>query len=286
MKKTTGLLLSTLYLMLSLSVISCNKDDADIKVIGVFSVSSTDQVSFSQGNLQYQPSTNAWRFAEQQYDVIGESNSNISATYDGWIDLFGWGTGDNPTFTSEDNDDYKKFVDWGSNAIGNGGNSTNEWRTLSSSEWDYLFNIRTNSTNLGTKNARYVKAIVNDVKGVILFPDSYSHPKDVSKPSEGINDYNVVWVKPENNNRYTLAKKYTLANWLKMESAGAVFLPVSGYRKGTNVNGMGENGCYWSSTSCGNGYSSFVNFVNDNLNATSNYGRSYGLSVRLVRDKK
>ena len=58
-----------------------------------FTVNSVGKpVYFSQGNLQYQASTDTWRFAENQYDMIGEDNSNISSTYDGWIDLFGWGT--------------------------------------------------------------------------------------------------------------------------------------------------------------------------------------------------
>lgn len=59
---------------------------------GRFSVSADRQVSFSKGNLQYQASTNTWRFAENQYDYVGEDNKNISPTYSGWIDLFGWGT--------------------------------------------------------------------------------------------------------------------------------------------------------------------------------------------------
>lgn len=50
------------------------------------------QVYFSQGNLQYQASTKNWRFAENQYDMIGEDNDAISSTNEGWIDLFGWGT--------------------------------------------------------------------------------------------------------------------------------------------------------------------------------------------------
>ena len=54
--------------------------------------SKGDQVFFSQGNLQYQASTNTWRFAENQYDAIGEANSASSSTNEGWIDLFGWGT--------------------------------------------------------------------------------------------------------------------------------------------------------------------------------------------------
>ena len=57
---------------------------------GLFTINSSgDQVYFSQGNLQYQASTDTWRFAENQYDIIGNANSNISPTYDGWIDLFG-----------------------------------------------------------------------------------------------------------------------------------------------------------------------------------------------------
>ena len=61
-------------------------------ISGVFSVSEGNYVCFSKGNLQYQSSTNTWRFADHQYDVIGSDNHNISSTYSGWIDLFGWGT--------------------------------------------------------------------------------------------------------------------------------------------------------------------------------------------------
>ena len=77
---------------------------------GLFSVSETEQIRFSQGNLQYQASTNSWRFAENQYDIIGADNSNISDSYDGWIDLFGWATsgyeGSFPYQTSDNVGDY------------------------------------------------------------------------------------------------------------------------------------------------------------------------------------
>ena len=71
---------------------------------GLFSVSPTKQVWFSQGNLQYQASTGTWRFATNSYDYVGGkygsnyygnvsgSNLSVSPTYSGWIDLFGWGT--------------------------------------------------------------------------------------------------------------------------------------------------------------------------------------------------
>lgn len=72
--------------------------------IGVFTVAEGKTVAFASGNLQYNAAQGShycadgsvqqgtWRFAEHQYDYIGDANSNISKTYDGWIDLFGWGT--------------------------------------------------------------------------------------------------------------------------------------------------------------------------------------------------
>ena len=88
---------------------------------GLFSVSENNQVYFSKGNLQYQASTNIWRFAENQWDYVGEDNANISETYDGWIDLFGWGTsgynhGANcyqPWSTSQNNSDYFAYGNYG-----------------------------------------------------------------------------------------------------------------------------------------------------------------------------
>ena len=73
---------------------------------GGFSVSAAKQVTFSKGNLQYNPANKEWRFAPSQLDYVGDANTNISPIYNGWIDLFGWGTGANPTMTSENNIDY------------------------------------------------------------------------------------------------------------------------------------------------------------------------------------
>ena len=76
-----------------------NNDDIEVnleqtyELLGEFTINdSGDKVAFSKGNLQYQASTDTWRFAENQLSVIGEDNQNISPTYSGWIDLFGWGT--------------------------------------------------------------------------------------------------------------------------------------------------------------------------------------------------
>ena len=242
---------------------------------GLFPVSETQQVRFSQGNLQYQASTQTWRFAENQYDYVGVDNANISASYTGWIDLFGWGTGNNPTLASTYYNDYSAFTDWGSNAIVNGGNTANSgWRTLTQAEWDYVFNIRANTTNLGTANARYAKGMVNNIHGVILFPDGYTHPDGVTVPV-GINSTRATGLN---------GNSYTLAQWAEMEAAGAVFLPAAGYLWGTSVYDPGSFGIYWSSSP----YDVFgaygVYFYDYDLSAAYSYYRDSGNSVRPVRD--
>lgn len=72
---------------------------------GKFSVSPSHKVSFSQGNLLYQPSGNRFRFQNKQYQIVGGQywgnifhdgirccNEFAAKDYEGWIDLFGWGT--------------------------------------------------------------------------------------------------------------------------------------------------------------------------------------------------
>lgn len=80
----------SLFLALGIGIGTVYASEGALK--GEFSVSATKKVHFSQGNLQYQASTKTWRFAEHQYDYIGSANSQISSSYTGWIDLFGYGT--------------------------------------------------------------------------------------------------------------------------------------------------------------------------------------------------
>ena len=234
---------------------------------GLFSVSATQQVHFSQGNLQYQASTNTWRFAEHQYDYVGSENSNISSTYSGWIDLFGWGTGNNPTLASTTYTDYSTFVDWGSNAIINGGNAVNQWRTLTTSEWSYLLNSRTNaSSKRGTGN-------INGVGGLIILPDSWTLPSGCPQFNSGYGSSTRDWTH----------NSYTLAQWAQMESAGAVFLPASGHREVTAVYSVGIYGSYWSSSPVNEGDAYILSFDSRNLSATNSGNRNAGCSVRPVR---
>ena len=260
---------------------------------GVFSVAQNQTVHFSMGNLQYRASTSTWRFAERQWDMVGEGNNNISATYDGWIDLFGWGTSgwDNgavayqPYSTSEDageywpgnspiNDltgDYAR-ADWGvNNAISNGGNQAGMWRTLTIDEWVYLLNTRSASTIGEVTDARWCKAMVDGVPGTIIFPDTYTHPSNMSTPN-GINapDYRPG------------ANSYSIGEWNDMEIAGAVFLPKGDLRTGATYY-KEIAGIYWSSTTCGEANAWMVGFYDDNVYIPDNSQRYNGFSVRLVK---
>ena len=225
---------------------------------GKFGVSATKQVYFSKGNLRY--ASSKWSFFDNQYDFYA------SYSADAW-DHFGWSTSAT-TYgmnTSTDNSDYSgDFVDWGA-TIGTG------WFTLSSDEWTYLFNTRSASTVGNTENGRYAKAKVNDVNGVILFPDTYTHPDGVTVPT----NVNTATASLDSNT-------YTVADWTKMESAGCVFLPAASSRNGSE-SGLGS-GYYWSATpnDAVKAYNMFIGPTY--LTPAFNNSRFLGFSVRLVKE--
>ena len=241
---------------------------------GAFSVSATKKVYFSQGNLQYQASTNTWRFASAQYTRIGASGNNkISATYTGWIDWFGWGTGNNPTNTSTNNSSYT-FTDWGVNKISNGGNLANLWRTLTKAEWEYLISGRANAAN------RRSMATVNNVKGYIFLPDSWTLPSGLTFVVNVNNKWNT--------------NKYSIEDWQRMEQNGAVFLPqtacITLQAPYWNIIyddiGMDYYTEYWSSTqeSSTNAYLYRSNTGYSSGVSVATREKQYRLAVRLVID--
>lgn len=254
---------------------------------GVFSVSPYKKVMISSGNLQYRPSTNTWRFAEHQWDVIGEGNKDISSNSD-WIDMFGWGTsgfnGKNPYMTSNENSDYYGGVDnisgsnydWGSNNISNGVGK--KWYTLTKDEWQYLLWRKTKS------GVSYAKAVVNGVNGLILLPDNWS-----------VMDYKLN--KTNDSDAHYNSNIITQTDWTeRLEIYGAIFLPAGGNRIGTTLNNVGLEGFYWSSeryTNASEKYFSgddkllkafYFYFTNSNCVTDYNVALKIGQSVRLVRD--
>ena len=255
-------------------------------VNGKFTINSNgDRVYFSKGNLQYRASTNTWRFAAEQYDCIGNDNSNISSSYSGYIDLFGWGTsgynhGANcyqPWSTSGKYKDYYAYgaytynlydqtgqADWGYNAISNGGNMVGQWKSLTKDEWYYLFYSRPTLSGI-----RFAKANVNEVNGVILLPNAWeASTYDLNNTNGGNYGSNTI----------------TADVWNVLEDHGAVFLPAAGYRNGTSVSGVDPSssyGNYWSASYSGSS-AHYLTFGSSSLSTYDNY-RYYGRSVRLAR---
>ena len=253
---------------------------------GKFSVSADKQVHFSQGNLQYKASDAIWRFAPNQTDTIGSANSNISASYSGWIDLFGWGTGNNPTNSSQNDADYAAFTDWGTNAISNGGNEADIWRTLSQQEWEYLFRGRANAESL------LVAGSVNGVGGCIVLPDDWEAPEEIT-----FNPISTHASWDESKGKYQdpaicvmfNRNSFTATEWTKMEAAGAIFLPgANGQRVGQDWERTNWSR-YWTASLEGEEHIYGISLDDCGFylrqDETGGWGKKHmGCSVRLVQD--
>lgn len=259
---------------------------------GKFSVGQYRQVYFSKGNLRYYCSTSApeWRFADNQYDLLSFDGTAYSSNSEKWIDMFGWatsgynhgGTYYQPWITDGWAPYYYAYgdrycnlsdrtgkADWGYNAISNGGETENQWRTLASSEWKYLLEVRTTASYL-----RYAKGNVNGVNGLILLPD----------------DWSMEYYHLESPNYYGSSFSSNIIDadtWAaSLESHGAVFLPAAGWRQYSSIYIQGTSCLYWTSTCDGSveagAYAMF--FASDSYSTEATRGRHLGYSVRLVHD--
>ena len=284
-------------------------------ISGKFSVSPTLKVYFSQGNLQYQASTNTWRFAENQYDAVGgnngsgnaapyntsSANHSPSASQTDWIDLFGWAASGitrdgvnayQPYSTSTTSADYGTTTtksasetlgnyDWGKN-MGDG------WRTLTAEEWGYLIGPGNGGTTPSDQRANYqslrglcqITVSGTSYPGMIILPDDLYN----NLPSEGsiASKWSDCAVAAGSSLQYTNAT-FTEAEWTALQAAGAVFLPAAGYRGGTKVYGAGAYGYYWSSSASSNTNAFLLFFGAGHLRPESSSGRYLGFSMRLVR---
>lgn len=206
-----------------------------------FSVSPTKKVDFAPGNLQYCAATDSWRFAPNQLDVIGKDNEKIAPDYGGWIDLFGWGTGDRPTLYTDDYNLYiNSYSDFFANTIPYNGQNAWGYTTLFKEEWYYLLHERTDAEK------KVMTAVVDGTFGMMLLPEDWRLPygsvvetdDDQMKWFEDLETapvkfgydmvINVMW---------TQRNILTLEQWKKLEDAGAVFFPACGSRKGTTFTG-------------------------------------------------
>lgn len=237
--------------------------------IGCFAVSDEMCVSFAPGNLQYSYSSRKWQFAKNQYDTIGNANITGNTTLGEQIDMFGWSTSTSSwgVSVSSSNNDYSgEFVDWGKNTIGK--DKPNTWRTLTSEEWDYLFNLRPNAASL--------KGIaqVAGVNGLVLLSDDWSAPAGIVFKSGFVSAYDV--------DAFANQQIFSEEQWVLMEEAGAVFLPAVGMRNGVNIYFFNNYCNYWSASPFGDGYS-FNLSATPNEAYVGNIDRSTGQAVRLVK---
>jgi hypothetical protein len=248
-------------------------------------------VEFSPGNLQYQPSSQTWRFAENQWDFVGNASyGNVYATiggvqntkcdnahisddnYEGWIDLFGWGSwgyNNNPCNNSINNADYSWTGDFPSNVIIDG---KQDWRSLTDDELTCFNNIHSAKQKIG-------KGEVFGVRCAIIAP--------INKTTEDLGDGKWGSLTIDNSNWET--------TW---RNSGVLILPVTGYRNGTNVTKTKPDGSssnmahyYWLSTPSVNYDWSAWSMTFSTGKTVSSYegqnpnswGRHMGLAVRLVR---
>ena len=261
------------------TIYKCPDEPADpnAPLAGVFSVAADKQVKFSKGNLQctINGTDTAWAFAAHQYDMLGTANVNGGALAN-TIDLFGW-SGSTATAkwgisTSTSSSDYSgDFADWGQH-IGDG----SLWRTLTHDEWTYLCSGRANAASLmGVARINLDAEGTTYANGLILLPDSWTCPEGITFRSGFASEYSEQ--------AYADYQTFTLAQWEKLEAAGAVFLPASGHRSGSSIGDVQDRGYYWSATPDGSRYAYYLDFYSGGADWRSN-DRYYGQAVRLVQD--
>ena len=96
---------------------------------------------------------------------------------------------------------YSSYVDWGVNAISNGGDAPELWRTLKIEEWRYILTSRPNAENLQGR------ATVEGVTGTVLLADNYV-------PKRGL-DFTP-------NTKGWNTNVYTAEQWRVLEDRGAL----------------------------------------------------------------
>ena len=241
---------------------------------GVFSVSETKKVRFSQGNLKYDDTK--WKFYDHQYDYLkGYDNSPVS--------LFPWGYDATKTISLGSNNcvkthnkkgdklDYDKASseggdDWGVAYCESNDITVGIWRTLSKEEWEYLIETRTMTNG----KARY------------------------SIPGHGVTigstTYNGLFLYPDNYNGEVVSGSMT---WDDINAAGIVFLPAAGCYGSGYVARDESEGFYWSSSAYSE-YSSYLMYFDNTGTVRPDKGddeyddckREKNYSVRLVTEVK
>ena len=251
---------------------------------GVFSGCNGRKLRFAKGNLQYNPLSRSWQFADHGYDVIDRAQQGIDGGAEmHFRDYFLYGTsnyirmgsnnqemhyrpwcrhaygqcGENHKVSTQYwHDDLTGNADWGYNKITNGGNVEGMWFTPSKCDWDAIF----------SRGAVPMWAAVkitdkDNMYGIAILPDGWKlHEYDgryalwnaeggfIDPSYPKLNYYNE-------GNVGVLYTSMTSTEWdTQFEPLGAVLLPYRGMRDG-NGNWYEVGGAdgklsffYWSSS--------------------------------------
>ena len=175
---------------------------------------------------------------------------------EGWVRDFKWGESGYTTSVPSgiySLTDSNENLDWGVyNAISNGGNQPNQWRTLQYSEWNYL--IHRNHDKMWTTAILHE----NDDRmkfAIILFPDNYM-PIDVQHYRLG-DDNNYLHV--------------PFSTWDVWKKHGAIAFMAEDYSSQTSI--CRTISKYWTATyGVSGGWCYFTYRMNYNSPSTGIYG--------------
>ena len=259
---------------------------------GIAGTGDDVQVRFSKGNLyaKNEGTTESpdwkWHFYDEQYQYnsLSTSSSRTANANDTEIDLFTWGydnTSKNNSYslnpvnttgiTGHDAEGNKQLNpsaggdDWGVAYCESNNITVGTWRTLSTAEWQYLFNTRSNASSLYKCGV----IVCGKANCVVLLPDNWdltAHPLQTSYDTE--------------------SSEGSPMTWEQAEAAGAVCLRAAGYRDRPNVGYVGVIGIYWSSTAYGRDNAYYVNVDSEGVSPGNYVSRFYGCSVRLITESK
>ena len=265
-----------------------------------------------------------FRFAEHQYDALGNCVGNRFAGINNPVDLFAW-IGASATGTFDD--DQKWGIVWPNNSadatIGNVGNEYIKW------DWGEIFNgvtypagtwrLPNKDKSNGEASVEWARLTVgregsyNSCKvtlihenagadadtvahGLVIFPDGYSQPYGM------IEFVNSGKGKANQSNAHYVQNIITFEQWEVLEKVGGcVFLPATNCRirsGGANLSTYLADGAYWVNSANNYTQSSAAMVFSDafvcnkslngngttSLQDSKSVQRKNGCAVRLIRD--
>ena len=232
---------------------------------GKFSVSATKQVRFAKGNLYYSTDDSKYHLESAQnvtsatLDQTAYTASHICHFF--WSNTTDWNTSGKEPWASKysysaQNTDDKFFCSTDNPMTVDGQSGLQALTGGNDGEWHYLFNSRTNASNLYKTGVSVTIGDKTVANCVVIAPDGYTG---------------------------TIASSYDAEAWSAAESSGLVCLPAAKYRDGTSLRTSSGNTFYWTAMS-DDSKASYAYSLQFNAGNILNYSgnRMYGYSVRLV----